>query len=53
MKKLIVVSSLILAGLFAYNTNANMCRDLLEKREMNEQAQIVKSQLDAYNKKDI
>lgn len=30
-----------------------MCRDLLEKREMTEQEQIVKSQLDAFNNKDI
>ena len=54
MKKAVLVTTFLCAGLVVYNTSASTCSRLMEGRmsESKEQ-QLVRSQLEAYNQKDV
>lgn len=54
MKKALLVTTFLCAGLVVYNTSASTCSRLMEGRmSESKEERIVRSQLEAYNQKDV
>lgn len=54
MKRALLMTTILCAGLVVYNTSASTCSRLMEGRmSESKEEQIVKSQLEAYNRTDV